>query len=162
MSVENSSRTLRCLPAAQKAYIRQNKEEVAHDLVKPIIALGYDEKTAAHYASLIVKNPCRDETGKIVVVETNPEFKELAALDLELFPNRGEVIQPDGEEPSNWELRIAMIREMISLGYDDKTAAAYAVAIGNHPELDQAGKVIVRIDGKEVARLQLASAAAAP
>lgn len=84
----SSPLTLRCLPARDVFSIHHNGERFTRDLVQPIMALGYDEKTAAHYARLIAKNPCRDENGKIAVVEDGFDLKVLAILDLDLFPNR--------------------------------------------------------------------------
>lgn len=76
-------KTLRCLPPADYYYIRRNWESFARGLVKPIVALGYDETTAARFARLIAKNPCKNESGKVVVVDNG---EELAHLDLNLFP----------------------------------------------------------------------------
>jgi len=39
------------------------------ELVREIQGLGYDEKTAAHYAMLIGDMPISDEAGNIIVME---------------------------------------------------------------------------------------------
>lgn len=42
-----------------------------------------------------------------------------------------------------------LVREIMRQGYDQETASRYAVLIGDTPELDPAGNVIVR-DGDQV------------
>jgi len=49
-----------------------------------------------------------------------------------------------------------LIRDIQKLGFDEQTAGDYAVAIGDTPELDDQGLVVVRSDdGSVLARLAL-------
>ncbi len=49
-------------------------------LVDEIMAQGYDEKTAAHYAALIGDTPLTDADGNIVVKENGREIARLRPL----------------------------------------------------------------------------------
>ncbi len=46
------------------------------------MALGYDERTAGHYAVLIGDTPISDDKGNIIVMDGN---RELARLKLKSF-----------------------------------------------------------------------------
>lgn len=58
-------------------------EEGFRELVKEIMALGYDAHTAAQYAGLIGDTPIRDQDDKIVVEDDHG--KVLARLKLGFF-----------------------------------------------------------------------------
>jgi hypothetical protein len=91
--------TLRCFPPAEDYYIRHHRERLARDLAPRIAALGYDEKTASRFASLISRNPCQTSDSKIAVVDlSDGGLKELVHLDLNLFPGGLFItIEPQGK-----------------------------------------------------------------
>jgi len=92
--------TLYTFSARHYFRIRNHREQFARDVVSPIKALGYDDKTAAHYAELIAKHPCQDHEGKTVVIEIDPDFHEVAHLDLKLFPKETIALGPNPPFPN--------------------------------------------------------------
>lgn len=58
----------------------EHSTETFYALIDSIVALGFDEATAAHYAALIGDTPILDEEGKVVVLDR--AGKELARLAL--------------------------------------------------------------------------------
>ena len=52
-------------------------------LAREIMALGYDEETASHYAALIGDTPAVDDAGQVVVLDEHGQ--ELARLALNFF-----------------------------------------------------------------------------
>jgi len=92
---------LYCLADPADFNIRTHPEAMLPRLTDAIAALGYDAATAARFARLIVKNPCRDHEGKIVVISVDDDgLKELAHLDLELL---------SGELVFEWETEAASL-----------------------------------------------------
>jgi hypothetical protein len=47
-----------------------------------------------------------------------------------------------------------LISEIMTQGYDQKTACDYAVLIGDTPCTDETGQILVLKNGKEIARLK--------
>jgi ribulose-5-phosphate 4-epimerase/fuculose-1-phosphate aldolase len=62
--------------------LHEHSPESFQELIDAIMALGYDERTAGHYAVLVGDTPVRDEQGRIVVCENG---RELARLNLKYF-----------------------------------------------------------------------------
>jgi hypothetical protein len=63
-------------------------------------------------------------------------------------------IEADPEYPE-FGARVKLVREIHALGYDAKTAAHFARLIGDKPERDAGGRIIVKEHGRELARLTL-------
>ena len=57
--------------------------ESLDELAAEIRGLGYDRRTAGHYAALIGDTPMGDDQGRIVVIDE--QGKELARLPLKFF-----------------------------------------------------------------------------
>jgi hypothetical protein len=55
------------------------------NLIRKIITLGYDEKTAAHFARLITEKPVVDTDGAVLVIENG---KVRARLMLTIQPEK--------------------------------------------------------------------------
>ena len=52
------------------------------ELTHEIMAQGYDEGTASHYAVLIGDTPCVDEAGNILVLDGEREIARLKPLKI--------------------------------------------------------------------------------
>jgi len=112
-------------------------------MIREIMDLGYDEATAGRYAALIGCCICRDAEGMVVV--RDEKGQELARLDL--YPKERNL------GPNRWD---TLIRRIMALGYDEKTAVTYAVRIGEPPAVDADGFVLVQErNGDVIARIAL-------
>ncbi len=112
-------------------------DEGLSQLAREIVALGYNEHTAAHYAALIGDTPCLDSDGRVVVMEHG---QVLARLRLKSF---------DEAEPLQVDDFPAAIN---ALGLDSEEVCSYLRLIGGEPWIDESrDRVLLRQDGKTIA-----------
>jgi len=52
------------------------------EMTREIMAQGYDEETASHYAVLIGDTPCMDEVGNVYVMDGEKEIARLKPLKM--------------------------------------------------------------------------------